>query len=136
MFDVPSVSEVQDALHSLPPDITVVDEAADGTTWILYGDHLVGSWDPTEDSSRVRSHLREIDRDLVALELDQLSGALQYLQSAGYRMTDSHTVPPQDDGGGMMEILIFESHAVGPEVLKEAIFWTLSVSTTALDLTK
>ena len=133
MFSTPSMSEVQDALHSLPDDITIVDDAADGSTWILYDDHLIASWNPTEDTSRVRLHLKEIDRDLVAIELDQLSGALQYLQSVGYRMTDSHTVPPQEDGEGVMEILIFEAHAVGPEVLKEAIFWTLSASGQALD---
>ena len=133
MFPMPSVSEVQDALHSLPDDITFVDDAADGSTWILYDDHLIASWDPTEDTSRVRLHLREIDRDLVALELDQLSGALQYLQGAGFRMTDSHTVPPKDSGDGITEILIFEAHAVGPETLREAIFWTLSASGQALD---
>ena len=133
MFAIPSISEVQDALHSLPDDITIVDEAADGTTWVVYDGHLIAKWDPTEDVSRVRLHLREIDQDLVALELDQLSGALQYLQGAGFRMTDSHTVPPEDSGDGMMEILIFESHAVGPETLREAIFWTLSASGQALD---
>lgn len=136
MFAIPSISEVRETLHTLPDDITVVDDAAEGSTWIVYDGHLIATWDPTEDTSRVRLHIREIGRDLVGLELDQFSGALQYLQSAGYRMTDSRTVPPQDDGDGIMEILIFESHAVGPEVLREAIFWTLSASNAALDLTR
>ena len=133
MFTIPSISEVHTALRNLPDEIKIVDEAVDGTTWIVYDGHLIATWDPTEDSSRVRLHLREIDRDLVAIELDQLSGALQYLQGAGFRMTDSHTVPPQEDGEGVMEILIFEAHAVGAETLREAIFWTLSASGQALD---
>ena len=133
MFFIPSVSEVHTALRDLPDEIKIVDDAADGSTWIVYDGHLIAMWDPTEDTSRVRLHLREIDRDLVGFELDQFSGGLQYLQSAGYRMTDSHTVPPQEDGGGTMEILIFEAHAVGPETLREAIFWTLSASSQALD---
>ena len=133
MFTIPSISEVHTALRNLPDEIKIVDEAVDGTTWIVYDGHLIATWDPTEDSSRVRLHLREVDRNLVGLELDQFSGALQYLQSAGYRMTDSHTVPPESDGAGMMEILIFEAHAVGPETLREAIFWTLSASSQALD---
>ena len=133
MFPIPSVSEVQETLRNLPDEIKIVDDAADGSTWIVYDGHLIATWDPTEDTSRVRLHLREIDRDLVALELDQFSEALQYLQGAGFRMTGSHTVPPQDDGGGMMEILIFEGHAVGAETLREAIFWTLSASSQALN---
>lgn len=133
MFTIPSVSEVHTALRDLPNEVKVVDEAVDGSTWIVYDGHLIASWDPSADTSRIRLHLREIDQDLVAIELDQLSGAIQYLQSAGFRMTHSRTVPPQEDGGGTMEILIFEAHAVGPEVLKEAIFWTLSVSNQALD---
>lgn len=133
MFSTPSSFEVRDTLRDLPDDITIVDDAADGSTWVVYDDHLIAAWDPTEDTSRVRLHLREIDQDLVAVELDQLTGALRYLQAAGYRMAGSHTVPPQDDGDGIMKILIFEAHAVGPETLREAIYWTLSASSQALD---
>ena len=135
MIDMPDTSKAQETLHTLPDDVTIVDDAVDGATWILYDDHLIASWDGSTGKSKVRIHLRQVGRGLVGLELDQFSGALQYLQATGFQMSGSHTVPPEDNNG-MMEIFIFEARDVPPGDLKEAIFWTLSASNAALDLTK
>ena len=135
MFDTPSISDVHQTLHTLPDEIQIVDNAADGTTWVVYDGHLIAAWDPSTGKSRVRLHLREIDRDLVPLELDQFLGALQFLHGASFEVAGTHTVPPDDDGR-LMEILIFEARDVQPEDLKEAIYWTMSASRPAFELSK
>ena len=128
MFDLPSIPDVQKALHNLPADLTIVDDAVDGSTWILHDGHLICSWDGSTGKSKVRLHLREVEPNVVGLELDQLAEALQFMQGAGFRLVGRHTVPPEDGGGRLMAILIFEDRDILAVDLREAIFWTLSVS--------
>ena len=132
MFDLPSIPDVQHTLHTLPAYLTIVDDAVDGTTWVLHDGHLIGSWDGSTGKSKVRLHLREIEPNVVGLELDQFGEALQFLEGAGFRLAGTHTVPPEDGEGRLMEILIFEGRDVAPDDLKVALLWTLSASHPAL----
>lgn len=133
MLDTPSKSDIAEIRRVLPDELDVIESATRETIWILYNDYLMAEWDPCSDEVRVRLHLMETDQDVVELDLDQLSRALQHLQIFNFRITGDHTIPAQIEGNERIKILLFETPYADTATLRDAILLTFSVSRPAIE---